>query len=421
MTAFLLGVLAAIWQTAGAMAPYLLLGFLIAGLLSVLVRPERVEHHLGQKGLWSILKAAGFGVPLPLCSCGVIPVSASLRRHGASKGATTAFLISTPQTGVDSIAVTYSLLGLFFAIYRPIVALVTGVVGGALVDVVDRRDAAPAQATASTCEAPCCTEPRSGNRMVAAFRYGFVNLPRDIAKPLLIGLVIAGVISAIVPRPEVIRNTLGTGIVPMLVVMGFAIPLYVCATASVPLAAALIHAGFTPGAALVFLIAGPATNAATVATIWKVLGRKTVAIYLVVIAGAALGSGLFLDAISSGLPPHWSHPPHHEMVPLWFRTLSAVTLFGVLVNALRPAARRPQPAAVPPDLTLAIGGMHCQECANTIRRALLECPNVARAEVSFDRKEARIWGDGLDYGILVSAVNDLGYTALHPDNDRKRS
>jgi len=411
MSGFILDTIAAIWLTAGAMAPYLLLGFLIAGLLSVFIRPETVERHLGRRGFWSILKAAAFGVPLPLCSCGVIPVSASLRRHGASKGATTAFLISTPQTGVDSIAVTYSLLGLFFAIFRPLIALVTGAVGGALVDVAEGKDGTGSGAP-EPCEEPCCTTAEGRGKLAQVVRYGFVNLPRDIARPLLFGLVIAGVISAVAPKPELVRNTLGTGIIPMLVVMAFAIPLYVCATASVPLAAALIHAGFTPGAALVFLMAGPATNAATVATIWKVLGRRTAAIYLLVIAVAAVGAGMLLDGISAGLPPDWRQPPHHEMVPIWFRSLAALALFTVLANALRPSAHAKRATIEsPPDLELAIGGMHCEACAETIRRALLECPKVVRAQVSLDRMEAYVWGEALDYGTLLKTVGDLGYTA----------
>jgi len=334
---FLLNIVLAFWATLCEMAPYLLFGFLVAGALSVFVSPEVVERHLGGRGIWPVLKASLFGVPLPLCSCGVIPVAASLRRHGSSKGSTTAFLLSTPQTGVDSIMVTWSLLGPVFAVFRPFAAFAAGLVGGSIIEAADGGDGD--EIDAEPCTEECCTHSEDQTRLARALRYGFLVLPRDIGKPLLVGLLVAGAISAFVPD-DFFAETIGTGIGAMLVMMLLGIPVYVCATASVPIAAAMIAKGVLPGAALVFLMTGPATNAAAIATLWKMLGKRTALIYLAVVAFTALGSGLLLDylfnitGVSPGHTGVW-------MLPGWLKVLSAVMLLAVLGSALlsRPKKR----------------------------------------------------------------------------------
>jgi uncharacterized membrane protein YraQ (UPF0718 family) len=312
------------------MSPYLLFGFLVAGLLSVLVSQRLVERHLSGKGIWPLVKASVFGVPLPLCSCGVIPVSVSLHKHGASKGSTISFLLSTPQTGMDSIFVTLSLLGPLFAIFRPLAAFATGIVGGSLVNVFVRSTEGESRVPPK-CTNECCGG-ENKPRIVRGLKYGFVTLPRDIGKALMVGLVIAALISAMVP-PGYFADKLGPGVLQMVVMMFLGIPVYVCATASVPVAAALILAGLTPGAALVFLMTGPATNAASFATIWKVLGKVTAITYLATVAGCALLSGILLDYIAAGLDfeiatrPAWMLPPAIKYV-------SAVVLLGVLFFAV---------------------------------------------------------------------------------------
>ena len=323
------------WQVLGEMSPYLLFGFLVAGVLSVLISPRLIERHLGGRGLWPVLKASAFGVPLPLCSCGVIPVSASLRQHGASKGATTAFLISTPQTGVDSIFVTFSLLGPVYAIFRPLVALVGGVIGGGAVDIID-HDKPGGGPSADECQDECCAGP-DANWLMRMLRYGFVVLPRDIGKTLLVGLVIAALISAVVTPgghfSRQLESLLGGGILGMLLMMVFGIPVYVCATASVPVAAVLIARGVSPGTALVFLMTGPATNAAALATIWKIMGRRTALCYLATVAVMALASGLLLDYIFK-VGQIEAAPPSMTMLPAWVGSVAAVVLLGVIVFAL---------------------------------------------------------------------------------------
>jgi len=323
------------WSTVAQMSPYLLFGFLMAGVLSVLISPAVVERHLGGRGLWPIVKASAFGVPLPLCSCGVIPVSMSLYKHGASKGATVAFLLSTPQTGLENIAVIYSLMGPVFAIFSPIVTLITGLVGGSLVDAIEPHGAGRA-ATAEKCHDVCCSGRRKPPALVRIFEHGFVTLPRDIAGAMLAGLVIAAAISALVPD-DFFGPVLGGGIVSMLVMMALGIPMYVCATASIPIAAALIEKGVSPGAAMAFLMTGPVTNAAGIMTIWSRLGRRTALAYLASAAGCALGAGLFLDAAFPDLRVTMQQHVH-AMEPTVFGQACAVVLILLLGYAL--VARR---------------------------------------------------------------------------------
>ncbi|MFH0952876.1 MAG: SO_0444 family Cu/Zn efflux transporter [Verrucomicrobiota bacterium] len=326
------------WEVLSEMAPYLLFGFLVAGVLSVFLSAKTVEKHLGGKGLKPVVTAAFWGVPLPLCSCSVIPVAASLRRHGASRGSTAAFLLSTPQTGVDSIFVTYSLLGLTFAVFRPIAAFVTGLFGGYLVEVFGGRNGESTGEAPPHCEDECCAPKRPSSRLVRALRYGFLTLPGDIGKELLVGLVIAGAITAAVPD-DFFARVLAPGFLQMLVMMAVGIPMYVCATASVPIAAALMAKGISPGAAFVFLMTGPGTNAATIVTLGKLLGGRSAAIYLGVVAGMSLAWGLLLDYVFRVAPVAAAHQGHW-MMPGYVLHASAVVLLLVLAFALfRPGPK----------------------------------------------------------------------------------
>jgi uncharacterized membrane protein YraQ (UPF0718 family) len=338
MLDFAWSIITGFWNTADEMSPYLLFGFFMAGILSVFVSQPLVERHLGGRGVWPLVKASLFGVPLPLCSCGVIPVSISLHKHGASKGSTISFLLSTPQTGVDSILATYSLLGPVFAIFRPATAFITGIVGGALVNVFEpeKKDL---NRPKEDCSDECCSSSNKTSRIFRGLKYGFITLPRDIGKAMLIGLAIAACISALVPDDLFAEKLLGTGFFAMVVMMFLGIPVYVCATASIPVAAALILKGLTPGAALVFLITGPATNAATFITIWKALGGRTAIVYLFTVAVSALGSGILLDMMFPDLGP--SVRTHlHQMEPSILGHISAVILLAVLGFAIFSKTKR---------------------------------------------------------------------------------
>jgi len=314
------------WDTFVQMSPYLLFGFLMAGAISVFISAKTVERHLGKPGFLSILKASLFGVPLPLCSCGVIPVSMSLYKHGASRGATISFLLSTPQTGLDNIFIVFSLLGPVFAIFSPIVAMASGLFGGTLVGLFDRHQVSQNQ----PCNDDCCNTTKKENRLLKALRYSFLILPADIGKAMLVGLIIAAIISVAVPDDFFSAYlTAGGGILAMVVMMAVGIPMYVCSAASVPIAAALIEKGLNPGAAMVFLMTGPATNAAAITTIWATLGHRTAILYLVSIVFCSFAAGIILDMIFYGTPKD-AICAHGDMLPAWVGNLCAILLLAVL-------------------------------------------------------------------------------------------
>ena len=415
---------AASWLLLGQMGPYLILGFLVAGVLSVCISPAWVERHLGGRRFLPVVKAALLGVPLPLCSCGVIPVGASIRRHGASRAATTSFLLSTPQTGVDSILVTYALLGPAMAIFRPIAALLTGLVGGTLVQLLgesDRTDDAEPSA-APVCTETCCDPEVKGNAVVRALHYGFITLPRDIGTALLVGVVIAGAIAAFVPG-DFLEGYFASGIVAILLMIVVGAPLYVCATASVPIAAGFIYAGASPGAALAFLIAGPATNAATFTTVWKLLGRRTAVLFLATVALSAIGGGLLFDWLISDVVPQLA-PPGHCPHAGWSTHLWAIALLAVIglsyLDAFRRKGQRTPEIETPAGrsrIRLQVTGMTCIHCAESIRRALAECEGVDAAEVDLSAGVATVTATRIDADRLIAAVTQLGYGASAAADD----
>ncbi|MCE5279135.1 MAG: SO_0444 family Cu/Zn efflux transporter [Planctomycetaceae bacterium] len=401
------------WAQLCEMAPYLLLGFLVAGLLSIFLSPEFVERHLGHGRFLPVIKATLLGLPMPLCSCGVIPVAASLRRHRAGRGATIAFLISTPQTGADNILVVYGMLGVVFAVFSPIVAIVSGLAGGLLVSLTEKH--APIEpALPEACHEACCQSNPHGRRVVQALQYGFGELARDIARPLLIGLVVAALITVAVPERWV-QASLGGGLAGMLVAMIVSLPMYVCATASIPIAAAMIAKGASPGAALVFLMTGPATNAATIMTVWKLMGLRTAALYLLSTAGTALAAGLLLNWVFVQ-PDVPAFVPMHEHGASLYQMVAAVALLAVLGWALlrgRTGPAEPQAmAAVAADeegLVLTIAGMTCDHCADSVSRALLACEGVASAAVDRAAAAAHVRGVRLDREQLIRAVSEAGF------------
>lgn len=285
---YLLDTLKACWSVTEAMAPYLLLGFFISGLLRIALTPAWIRRHMGRPGLWQILKSSLIGVPIPLCSCGVIPVGLSLRKQGASRGATVAFLASTPQTGVDSIAATWSLLGPVVAVVRMAAAFLSGLLAGILVEWSYPPETPASAKPANPESAPL--EPW-WKRM---WEHGFITLPRDMAGPLLLGILISGLLTVFVP-PGFFHDRVPGGWLSYGLMLAIGIPMYVCSTGSIPVAVSFVHMGFSPGAALVFLIAGPATNAATIATLWTKIGKRGTVLYLVAIAASALAAGWAAD------------------------------------------------------------------------------------------------------------------------------
>ena len=270
------------------MSPYVLLGFLIAGVMHAFI-PQRVfARHLSGSGWKSVVKSTLIGIPLPLCSCGVLPTTIAMRRNGASKAASTSFLVATPQTGVDSIAATWSLLGPAFAVVRPVAALFTALFGGLAVGRAEKSEKAE-PAAADDCHGHCATgdhsheeeAPRTGffTKCRDALKYGFIDLVGSIGGWLVIGLVIAALITVYVP--DDFFSILGNRpFFSMIAVLVIAIPMYVCATGSIPIALSLMLKGLSPGTALVLLMAGPAANFASFTLISREMGKKAAAIYL---------------------------------------------------------------------------------------------------------------------------------------------
>ncbi len=309
----------AFWNVLAEMAPFLLLGYLLAGMLSVLVTPDTIHKHLGGNRFASILKAALFGMPLPLCSCSVIPVTASLRKGGAGRGAVASFLISTPTTGVDSIMASWALLGPVFAIYRAAMSVILGMFSGIMVNIFGGKDeeyvAKEGECSihgTADCDCEELNKPQ-GNVLLRILRYGFITIPRDLGKPLLIGVLVASLIAALIDA-RLVEQFLGSGIGTMLLMLVIGIPLYVCATASIPLALGFMALGASPGAAFVFLVAGPVTNAATLAILWRMIGKRPTIIMLLSIFVGALAGGIALDLLwdGMGIPAAAEHVHEHE-------------------------------------------------------------------------------------------------------------
>ena len=317
-----------------SVSPYLLIGFLFSGFLSVMISQDEVERHLGKnQGFLGIFKASLFGIPLPLCSCSVIPVSASLKKHGASKGSVTSFLLSTPQTGVDSITLTYGLLGPVIAIVRPIIALIVGIIGGVAVNSLDDKYI---EEENKKCHDTCCKS-KSKSTLNKILTYSFITLPKDIAKPLIYGIIIAALISLFLPV-DIIHNYMGGGIISMILMIIIGTPLYICATASIPIAVALISKGASIGSALVFLMVGPATNTTSIVTMLKIIGKKSTVIVLITLTILSVGFGLIIDSVDIIQTIPSSNHHHHEHYSMMDYFLSII-LMGILINAIYPIRR----------------------------------------------------------------------------------
>lgn len=460
------------------MAPYLLLGFLIAGLLRMFVPKTMYSKHLAPRTMKSVVKAAAIGVPLPLCSCGVIPTTVGLRKEGASHGACTSFLIATPQTGVDSIAATYSLMGLPFAIVRPIAALFTAMFGGWLVNRFAREDEKISEQTVQhndeghahhegnhshghdhcACDhnhdhCDCGHEHGAKDystmsfwdKIKGALDYAFVDMMQDVGKWLVIGLLIAALITVAVPN-EWLAALHDYKLLNMLIVLAVAIPMYVCATGSIPIAVSLMAKGLTPGAALVLLMAGPAVNSASMLVIGKVFGRRTLWLYLIAIVFGAMVFGLGIDyllpqewfAVQGGFAEAGGHCTHG--VSLWDWAWIAL-LVGLLLNAFWQQHRghtceccsnsnehhhehhahhhdgHAQTAAlsdekeVEESLTLyKISGMNCNHCRANVEKAIRSVEGVADVVVDLAGGKAMVKG-AHDSAALIDRVKSYGYDA----------
>ncbi len=415
------------WTMLCEMAPYLLLGFAIAGVLHAFVPAGVYRTHLAPPTFGSVVKAALFGIPLPLCSCGVVPTAMGLRREGASRGATVSFLIATPQTGVDSIAATYSMMGLPFALRRPAAALVTAIGGGALANrhARLRGDTAAVQTPEGSPDA----RPHGWRaRTAEALRYGFLTMMEDIGRWLIVGLAVAALITAFVPA-DGLAALRAYPLLSMALVLVLSVPMYVCATGSIPIAVALMLKGLSPGAALVLLMAGPATNAALLLVVHKGLGRSVQMFYVGAIVAGAVLFGLLADYV---MPASWfvlpvaenmaCHSAGTAMHSGWLHTASGIVLSLLLVRAIWARMRTSKchghgcgcgnDTHSKNHTTMKeyrIEGMMCNHCRNNVEKALTALPGVSAVSVDLASGTARVEGDA-DEAAVIAAVEAAGYS-----------
>jgi uncharacterized protein len=342
------------WELLVASSIYILFGILIGGLLKVFISPASVSKHLGTGRVMSVIKASLFGVPMPLCSCGVLPTAATLRKQGANRGATTSFLISTPESGVDSIAITYALLGPVMMIARPLAGMVTAIFAGVLENLISKpeEDEATVDPDLSCsidgcCDGVDCPEDEHkahhtfSEKLSSGMKYSFGELWGDLAGWFFIGIFISGIITALIPD-DVFSSYLGGGLTSMLLMLVIGIPMYICATGSTPIAAALILKGVSPGAALVFLMAGPATNITSISVVTGILGKRATVIYLASIAVFAVLSGLLLDLAYGyfGFSVIAMTGHAHGFVPESVKYIGVAILFAISIKPLYSSTTR---------------------------------------------------------------------------------
>lgn len=392
------------------MAPYLLLGFFFAGILHVFIPQSIFSKYLAKDNLFSVFAAALFGVPLPLCSCGVIPAAMALRKEGASKGSVISFLIATPQTGVDSIIATYSLLGLPFAVIRPIAAFMTAIVGGFISNIfIEKEQDSKEINSVISCNSGIMT---TGSKITAALKYGFVDIIRDIGKRLIVGLLIAALITYFVPE-SFFSLFAGNTFLSILFVLALAIPMYICATASIPIAIALMIKGFSPGTALVFLMAGPATNIVSILVIYKILGKRSLSLYLGSIIFGAVSFALIIDYL---LPAQWFNVSlmnemvncHNTSFPL-FKMISGFILFGLIINSfIMNYFSNKKNINIPGIYSYKVDGMHCEHCKNSVIMLLKKIDGVKSVKV--DLKNGIVYIEGnIEEANIEESISSLGF------------
>ena len=386
-----------VWEIMMALAPWLFLGAAVSGLIHVLLPHDFVQRHL--TGRRSILKAVAFGVPLPLCSCGVIPAGLGLKKDGASDGASVGFLISTPQTGVDSILVAAAFLGWPFALFKVLAAGVTGFVGGWL---TDRFGGEPVPWTDSN----PTEHSHAHHGWREALEHG-EDLIRSIWGWLVIGVLVSAAITSWIPTEGFTSITSWGPIVTLLTVLVISLPLYVCATASVPIAASLVAGGFPTGAALVFLMAGPATNVATIGAIQRAFGKRVLGLYLGTIIAGSVGLGMLFDQLFTTAAVMTTDGDHHEA---WWAVATAVALSLLLARyAIEDTKQWWSSKTIQqsdtPALVVNVSGMTCGGCVSKLRTALQSTEGIDEVAVTLDPGQAIVRGSITESNVHTVITN----------------
>jgi len=390
----------AVYETLLELSPWFLLGMGFSGMMHVLLPRDFVRRQL--TGSWGVAKAVMLGVPMPLCSCGVIPAGLGLKRDGASDGASLGFLISTPQTGVDSILVSASFLGWPFALFKVLAAAITGTIGGWLADRIPENEDVPRDLGTKT--------PEHDQRDLRAMLQHAHDLLASIWRWLVFGIVVSALIDTFVPVGTLGGlaglGSLGAG----LAVLTISLPLYVCATASVPIAAAMVANGMPVGAALVFLMAGPATNIATIGAIFRGFGTRPLAVYLGVLIFGSVGFGVLFDfAINPGTLDHTTHSGPHDA---WWAVASAIVLVAMIVRLalhdLIGLVRKRSGRGHDGELEVSVEGMTCGACIRKVEAVLSEVDGVTSAVVTRNPDRALVRGHA-DRSQIDAAIASAGY------------
>jgi len=397
------------------LSPWLLLGMFLAGLMHVLLPAGFASRNL--HGFWGVIKSVAIGVPLPLCSCGVIPAGIGLKKDGASDGSAVAFLISTPQTGVDSVLVSASFFGLPFAIFKVVAAAVMGVLGGWMTDRSSSEDTDTTESetglpiVAKNTSHDCQPHSRSWREMISHS----VEMLRSIWVWLVVGVLVSALIDQFQLSP-LFDQINGAGLFPaMLLVLLFSIPLYVCATASVPIAASLVSAGLPPAVALVFLMAGPATNVATMGAIRSNLGSRALWIYLVIIFAGSLGSAWIFDGLLQSPGRVTSTHIHQHDHRTWWSVLSAIVVSGLIAwFAVEKVQRwfrqkRARSSGAVDAVTIGVSGMTCGNCVAKLERHLNGVAGVDSVIVDLANEQATVSGVAALEAIRLAVV-EAGFT-----------
>jgi uncharacterized membrane protein YraQ (UPF0718 family)/copper chaperone CopZ len=404
MTELLLNAIEQIWEFALIVSPWLILGFLFSALIHAFIGERFIRQHLGGGGFAPVWKATVFGIPLPICSCGVIPLAAGLRKDGASKAATMSFLVSTPTTGIDSIFVTYAFLGATFAIVRPISALVGGILVGTLVSLLVKEkseitDIQPAGAQSLSLN----------GRLLEGLKYGFGVLPEDVGRTVMVGVLLGGAIAAFLPQ-DFSQEYLSNPMIAYPLMLVISVPLYVCAIGSVPIAAAMMTKGLMPGAALAFLIAGTATNVVTIAFVAKKFGKNMVLIYLVSIMLLALASGIVLDFLMGGVVVKEMLFKGREL-PFWLQLGSLIFFVGLVSRTLFKGKGEKIPEA---RYNLHVPNMECKHCQMKVEQAVRELPGVKSVQVFLGDNLVKVDGE-VDGKSLKEKIEKAGYTVAEKE------
>lgn len=392
----------ALWQIVLELSPPLLGGLTLAGLIHLMLPPGFIHRTLSNRGLGSVFRSVLVGVPMPLCSCGVLPTALSLRKEGASNGATTAFLISTPQTGVDSILVNVSFFGWPFTLFKLVTAFFTGLVGGVIAEHAEKPSTIAEHHPGNFKQLP---------KTYAEFwRYTVIELYGAIDKWIYVGVLLAALISTLTPPNFFADMSFAQGFGGILTMLVIAVPLYVCATGSVPIAASLVAAGLPLGTAMVFLMAGPATNVATIGAVYRALGLRLLIVYLGTVVVMSIGSALLFESLIGGEINFTAH--QHSTPYPGIASLAVLTGVSLWLQQYRYQQRKQHLTLIKESdmgITLVVEGMSCQHCVSSVKQSLEALEGVETASPDLDTGKVVINGNSLDITLLRQTITEAGY------------